>query len=130
MSRVLKLVWLAALPLSHACGQPPNLPSITAPGKPYSTTSDGVPLLDISDETQRQVVVAAGTEEIYQGHPTTALLSDKKTIVCTWSFDHGGKCGPLAKSPDGGLSWTPISTPSDWGTMSFAGWEKTTLYHA
>ena len=30
-----------------------------------------LPIVDISQETDRHVVIAAGTEAIYQGHPTT-----------------------------------------------------------
>ena len=39
-----------------------------------------LPLIDISQETYRHVVIADGTEDIYQGHPTTLLMPDKKTI--------------------------------------------------
>jgi len=30
-----------------------------------------LPLVDISGETDRHVIIAAGTESVYQGHPTT-----------------------------------------------------------
>ena len=42
-------------------------------------------------------------EEVYQGHPTTLLMPDGKTIFCVWTYDHGGRCGPMARSDDGGL---------------------------
>ncbi len=64
-----------------------------------------LPLLDISGETQRHVVIAAGTKDIYQGHPTTVLLPDKKTMFCVWSIGHGGPAGPMAVSHDGGFTW-------------------------
>jgi len=64
-----------------------------------------LPLLDISGETDRHVIIAAGTEEIYQGHPTTVLLADGKTMYCVWSIGHGGPAGPMAVSRDGGLTW-------------------------
>ncbi len=38
------------------------------------------PLVDISDEAHRHVIIAAGTEEVYQGHPTTLLMPDGKTM--------------------------------------------------
>jgi len=65
-------------------------------------------LVDISSETDRHVVIAQGTDEVYQGHPTTLLMPDGKTIFCVWTYDHGGACGPMARSDDAGLSWTRI----------------------
>lgn len=67
-----------------------------------------LPILDLSGETQRQVVIAPGTEQIYQGHPTTLLMPDGKTIFCVWSINHGGPAGPMARSVDGGVSWTRL----------------------
>jgi hypothetical protein len=64
-----------------------------------------LPLLDISGETGRHVIIAAGTEDVYQGHPTTVLLADGKTMFCVWSIGHGGPAGPMAISTDGGLTW-------------------------
>jgi len=67
-----------------------------------------LPLVDIATETERHVIVAAGTEDIYQGHPTTLLMPDGKTIFAVWSVNHGGPAGPMARSDDGGLSWTRL----------------------
>ncbi len=67
-----------------------------------------LPILDISGEKERQVVIAAGTEETYQGHPTTLLMPDKKTIYAVWCINHGGAAGPMAKSTDGGLTWSRL----------------------
>lgn len=64
-----------------------------------------LPLLDISQETYRHIIVAHGTEDIYQGHPTTLLMPDKKTIYCVWSVGHGGPAGPMAVSRNGGITW-------------------------
>ncbi len=69
---------------------------------------DFLPLVDLSGDTQRQVVIAQGTEEVYQGHPTTVLMPDGKTIFAVWSIGHGGHAGPMAKSEDGGLTWERI----------------------
>ena len=65
-----------------------------------------LPLLDISGETERHVIIAQGTEETYQGHPTTLLMPDGKTIYCVWCINHGGAAGPMARSDDGGVTWT------------------------
>ncbi len=74
------------------------------------------PLLDISAETARHSIVAAGTAETYQGHPTTVLLPDGRTIYAVWTIGHGGTCGPLAKSEDGGRTWRQLPSPADWST--------------
>jgi len=67
-----------------------------------------LPLVDISGQTNRQVVIAAGTASVYQGHPTTVLLPDGKTMFCVWTQGHGGPCGPMARSDDAGLTWTRL----------------------
>ena len=67
-----------------------------------------LPLIDISQETHRHVIIAEGTEDIYQGHPTTLLLPDGKTMFCVWSVGHGGPAGPMAVSRNGGFSWERI----------------------
>ena len=66
---------------------------------------DALPLVDISGETNRHVIVAAGTETTYQGHPTTLLAPEGATLFCVWTINHGGGCGPMAKSTDGGRTW-------------------------
>jgi hypothetical protein len=65
-----------------------------------------LPVVDISKDTGRHVIIAKGTERIYQGHPTTLLMSDGKTIFAVWCIGHGGHAGPMARSDDGGLNWT------------------------
>ncbi len=64
-----------------------------------------LPLVDLSQDPARQVVIAAGTPEVYQGHPTTVLLPDGRTILCVWCVNHGGAAGPMARSRDGGRTW-------------------------
>jgi len=64
-----------------------------------------LPLLDLSDQTDRHVVIAAGTKQTYQGHPTTMLMGDGKTLFCVWCINHGGSAGPMARSDDGGKTW-------------------------
>jgi hypothetical protein len=75
------------------------------------TSLDGpasLPLVDLSGDTQRQVVIAAGTEDVYQGHPTTVLMPDGRTLFAVWSIGHGGPAGPMARSDDGGRTWTRL----------------------
>jgi hypothetical protein len=67
-----------------------------------------LPVVDLSGQKERQVVVGAGTEAIYQGHPTTLLLPNSQTILSVWCINHGGSAGPMARSDDGGKSWTRL----------------------
>ena len=76
-----------------------------APPELKFTFDDRLPIVDIADDTSRHVVVAAGTDEIYQGHPTT-VVADDGTMFCVWTINHGGTCGPMARSTDGGRTWT------------------------
>ncbi|WP_234997977.1 YhcH/YjgK/YiaL family protein [Parabacteroides sp. Marseille-P3160] len=78
----------------------------------------GIKRFDISGDSERQVVVAQGTDEIYQGHPTTVLLPDGKTLYCVWTYKHGGPCGPMKKSEDGGRTWSELlPVPKSWTTV-------------
>ena len=78
-------------------------------GRLPSETADAekVPVVDVSGDKDRQLVIAAGTEDLYQGHPTTVLTRTGK-LVCVWTTNHGGPCGPAAESLDGGRTWTRI----------------------
>ncbi|MFD2888722.1 sialidase family protein [Chitinophaga cymbidii] len=87
------------------------LPTLPGPG-----TTSLPPLIDLSADTSRQVVVAQGTPQLYNGQPTTALMPDGKTIHCVWTYGHGGKCGPAKISGDGGRTWANQPIPSNWIT--------------
>lgn len=73
------------------------------------------PLVDLSQETERHVIIAAGTPDTYQGHPTTCLMADGKSMWAVWTLNHGGPCGPMKKSLDGGLTWSELLPyPEGW----------------
>jgi len=73
------------------------------------------PTVDLSQDKSRHVIIAAGTPDTYQGHPTTCLMADGKTMWAAWTLGHGGLCGPMKKSLDGGLTWsTLLPYPNGW----------------
>ncbi|MDZ7619455.1 MAG: sialidase family protein, partial [Patescibacteria group bacterium] len=108
MKAALLLLLLPAL-TSMAAASPVQEPG--QPGKREIT----IPTIDISQETGRHVVIARGTEDTYQGHATTALMPDGKTMFCVWTINHGGPCGPMTRSDDGGLTWSELlPVPESW----------------
>ncbi len=76
----------------------------------WQAERDAIRNVDLAGDVKRQVVIAQGTPdpEAYHAHPTTALLADEKTMLCVWNIGHGGHAGPMARSDDGGLTWTRI----------------------
>lgn len=74
----------------------------------WAAQRDALRTIDLSDDVKRQVVVAQGSPapDAYHAHPTTAMLADGRTIFCVWNIGHGGHAGPMARSDDGGLTWT------------------------
>ena len=80
--------------------------------------SPNLPVLDISQEVDRHTIIAAGTPDIYQGHPTSLLMPDGKTIFVVWCLNHGGFAGPMARSDDGGKTWVRLDDkmPSGFAT--------------
>jgi hypothetical protein len=62
--------------------------------------------IDLSDDTQRQIIIARGSSKVgeYHAHTTMAMLADNKTIFCVWNIGHGGHAGPMARSDEAGLT--------------------------
>lgn len=81
-------------------GTPVKRPKLALP-----TEADILPVVDISNDAARQVVIAEGAKDRYEGHPTTLLADDGKTMFCVWTTGHGGPCGQMARSDDGGKAW-------------------------
>jgi len=73
-----------------------------------TAADETLPVVDISGQTSRHVIIADGTQRVYQGHPTTLLMPDKKTMFAVWCVGHGGPAGPMARSDDGGRTWTRL----------------------
>lgn len=75
-----------------------------------------IPLLDVSHETFRQVIVDR-EEGQYLGHPTTVLLEDQRTMLCVYPKGHGRGGLILKRSTDGGLTWSArLPVPASWAT--------------
>ncbi|MEQ1851163.1 MAG: sialidase family protein [Chthoniobacteraceae bacterium] len=102
---------------SLLCGQllrAAEAPAFRGP-TPGTSREISIPTVDISGDTGRQVVIARGTDTVYQGHCDTVLMADGRTMFAAWCMNHAGHLGPLARSDDGGLSWSaPLPTPSGW----------------
>jgi len=101
-------IYDTVLPAREVAALARRAPDGKAPQGVPVTYHDELPIVDISRQTRRQVVIAAGTAEIYQGHATTLLLPDNRTTFAVWSIEHGGACGPMARSDDAGLTWTRL----------------------
>lgn len=77
-----------------------------------------IPTIDLSADSARHVIVAQGTKDVYHGHPSTVLMPDGKTIFCVWTYGHGGVCGPMKKSKDGGKTWSSLlAVPDNWSKV-------------
>jgi hypothetical protein len=84
--------------------------------KPQVLRGYTIPLLDLADQKQRQVVVDREPVQ-YLGHPTTFLLEDGRTIVAVYPKGHGKGAIVLKRSTDGGLTWSDrLPTPENWAT--------------
>ncbi len=80
--------------------------------KPYL----GIPLIDLNDETSRQVIVDQEPGQ-YLGHPTTVLLEDGKTILIVYPKGHGAGEVVYKRSTDAGLTWSErLPVPESWKT--------------
>ena len=86
---------------------PKNLKTTLPPG--YT-----IPIVDISAETQRQVIVDREKGQ-YLGHPTTVLLEDNKTMLTVYPKGHGRGAIVYKRSNDAGLTWSErLPTPKSW----------------
>lgn len=82
----------------------------------YSTNYTSIPLVDLDQDLERQVIVDIEPGQ-YLGHPTTHLLEDGQTILCVYPKGHGRGAIVMKKSEDGGKSWSDrLPTPANWAS--------------
>jgi hypothetical protein len=75
-----------------------------------------IPIVDISGEKDRQVIVDREPGQ-YLGHPTTLLLEDNKTMLIVYPKGHGRGAIVYKRSTDGGRTWSErLPTPKSWET--------------
>lgn len=81
----------------------------------------GIPSVDVSAQTERHVFVARGTETEWNGHPSTVLMPNGRTVFCVWqgrrdgTRQHGAPVGYMKRSDDGGVTWSDYrDLPSNW----------------
>ncbi len=75
-----------------------------------------IPIVDISGEKERQVIVDREPGQ-YLGHPTTLLLEDNKTMLIVYPKGHGRGAIVYKRSTDGGKTWSErLPTPKSWET--------------
>ena len=84
---------------------------VASPPRGYS-----IPLLDLAEESHRQVIVDREPGQ-YLGHPTTVLLEDQRTIITVYPKGHGRGAIVMKRSTDGGLTWGDrLEVPASWST--------------
>ena len=75
-----------------------------------------IPLIDLANQTARQVVVDKEPGQ-YLGHPTTVLLEDGRTMIAVYPKGHGRGAVVMKRSNDGGLIWSDrLPVPASWAT--------------
>ena len=77
----------------------------TALAAPASPRGYSIPLIDLSKDTRRQVIVDREPSQ-YLGHPTTVLLEDNRTMLILYPKGHGRGAIVYKRSTDGGLTWS------------------------
>ncbi len=121
MKRRMTLGWAACLVLltcltSAIFGDDASVPSHAKLPGMQGYDKYTIPLIDLADHTEMQVLVDREDGQ-YLGHVTTVLLDDGKTILCVYPKGHGSGAIVYKKSFDGGLTWSErLPTPKNWET--------------
>lgn len=114
----LPVLFVLAVIIIASCDSPEKGTAVFAPqeGEEASYPYFNIPLVDIDNDTARQVIVDKEKDQ-YLGHPTTVLLEDNKTMLSVYPKGHGRGEIVYKRSYDAGLTWTErLPTPSSWDT--------------
>ena len=88
-----------------------GVPTLDEPKLPPGYT---IPIVDVSQWRERQVVVDRDPEQ-YLGHPTTVLLEDDRTMLCVYPKGHGRGGIVYKRSTDAGRTWSErLRVPESW----------------
>jgi len=110
--------WRSTMSVSDIASTGPTADLPPEPPKRTQPVTYTIPTVDLSAETERQVVVESIPGQ-YLGHPTTVLLADNRTMLCTYPLGHGGPSAVLKRSDDGGLTWSErLPVPENWVTAT------------
>jgi hypothetical protein len=102
--RTLVVGALLLVPLTLSWGE-------TTPNRGYT-----IPIVDITEDTARQVVVDREPGQ-YLGHPTTVLLEDGRTMITVYPMGHGKGGIVMKRSSNGGKTWSGrLPVPASWAT--------------
>jgi hypothetical protein len=94
----------------------PEFPGGAVQARSGQSKGYSIPVVDLSQETHRQVIVDKEPGQ-YLGHPTTVLLEDNKTIIAVYPKGHGRGAIVMKRSTDAGLTWSKrLPTPENWAT--------------
>lgn len=97
-------------PVSHS-GHSQGFIDGLSPGK----REISIPTIDLSNDADRHVIIARGTESVRHGHASTVLSSNGKTMHIVWTLGHGGPVRFLKASSDGGVTWSDfLPMPENW----------------
>ena len=117
--RIPLLLLAAALPLAAQQTSLQKKDVVLLPAKNLKTKLPPgftIPVIDISGEKERQVIVDREAGQ-YLGHPTTVLLEDQKTMLTVYPKGHGRGSIVYKRSKDAGLTWSErLPTPKSWET--------------
>jgi len=112
----MKATMIALAAAATAAGLVAVLSGAAAAGAQNEQPAFTIPLIDLNDQPQCQVVVDREPGQ-YLGHPTTVLLEDGKTMLCVYPKGHGRGAIVSKRSPDGGRTWSErLPTPPSWAT--------------
>ncbi len=91
-------------------------PASTSRAQPTVQRGYTIPIIDLADQENRQVVVDREPGQ-YLGHPTTVLLGDSRTMIAVYPKGHGKGAIVMKRSADGGLHWSDrLPVPENWAT--------------